>query len=287
MDNWDDLRFLAALARTGTMKLAAQMLGTNTATVSRRIDRLSERLGEPAFVKTPDGWKPSKAVEGLIQVAQSFDGQIQSALNGRNDAAVDAAPVQVRLGCIPFVLRNLLIPGMERHSDMLEGIGLLCTDRLMKDGLGDNDIVLQADRPAQGRVITRKVGALPLRFYIPKQPKDRTSWAGFSELFDDYPLQVQGHDHFGKPPRMRMDSIDGLKAVMLSLGIPGPLPDLMAADDPALEVMFPDREPYVAEFWLLYHESRRSDPVIRATADFVLRCFEDAAAITARPAAAE
>ena len=52
MNNWDDLRFLVALSKTGTMTAAAKSLGTNTATVSRRIERLSETLGMPAFIKT-------------------------------------------------------------------------------------------------------------------------------------------------------------------------------------------------------------------------------------------
>ncbi|GAA4228171.1 DNA-binding transcriptional LysR family regulator [Sagittula marina] len=283
MDNWDDLRFLAALARTGTMKLAAQKLGTNTATVSRRIDRLSERLGEPAFIKTPDGWKPSKAVEALIQVAQSFDGQIQSALHSR--AAPPEAPVQVKLGCTPFVLRNLLIPGMERHAGLLDGIGLLFADRLMKDGLGDNDIVVQAERPEQGRVITRKVGSLGFRYYRPREVKCDKNWVGFSDALDDNPLQRIGFDHFGRPPRMRVDSMDALKSVIKSMGIAGPLPDVIAAGDPELELLDSNAEPIVSEFWLLYHESRRSDPVIRATANFVLRCFEDEALAGRRLAA--
>lgn len=285
MDNWDDLRFLVALSRTGTMKLAAQMLGTNTATVSRRIDRLSETLGEPAFVKTPEGWKPSKAVEGLIQVASSFDGQIQTALNTRQ--AVDDAPVTVRLGCVPFIVRNLLIPGMERNGGMLDGIGLVFSDRVMKDGLGDNDIVVQFDRPAAGRVITRKIGALPMRLYRPRAPKCANSWVGFGEALDEFPAQQMGYTHFGRPPRMRVDSVDALRSVMASMGIAGPLPDLIGANDPALEVLDPAAPPFVAEFWLLFHESRRSDPVIRATVDFILRCFDDSAHAEAALKAAE
>ena len=81
MNNWDDLRFLVALSKTGTMTAAARSLGTNTATVSRRIERLSDTLGMPAFVKTSDGWRPSEAVSSLISLAQSFDGELQAALN--------------------------------------------------------------------------------------------------------------------------------------------------------------------------------------------------------------
>ena len=52
MQNWDDLKFCLALERYQTMTAAARALGTNTAaTVSRRIDRLTEEAGEPLFSK--------------------------------------------------------------------------------------------------------------------------------------------------------------------------------------------------------------------------------------------
>lgn len=111
MTNWDDLRFLVALSRTGTMTAAARMLGTNTATVSRRIERLSETLGMPAFVKTTEGWQPSEAVSPLIQLAQSFDGELRSALNNRAVGG-DSEPVSISLGSLPVITAAVLFPGL-------------------------------------------------------------------------------------------------------------------------------------------------------------------------------
>jgi len=51
MQNWDDLKFCLALERYQTMTAAARAVGTNTATVSRRIDRLTEEAGEPLFLQ--------------------------------------------------------------------------------------------------------------------------------------------------------------------------------------------------------------------------------------------
>ena len=47
MQNWDDPKFCLALEQYQTMTAAARALGTNTATVSRRIERLTEEAGEP------------------------------------------------------------------------------------------------------------------------------------------------------------------------------------------------------------------------------------------------
>ena len=46
MQNWHDSKFCLALERYQTMTAAARALGTNTATVSRRIERLTEEAGE-------------------------------------------------------------------------------------------------------------------------------------------------------------------------------------------------------------------------------------------------
>jgi DNA-binding transcriptional LysR family regulator len=285
MENWDDLRFLVALARTGTMKAAALMLGTNTATVSRRIDRLSETLGEAAFIKTPGGWQPSEAVKGLIQIAQTFDGQIQTALHSR--VGTDAAPVPLRLGSVPFIARNILIPGMNRYGDLLDGIELHLTDRVFKDGLGDHDIVIQTNRPAEGRVVTRRVGRLPVRLYRPAGVPEPKNWAGYSAQMDDMPFQKFGFDAFGKPPKIRVSSADAIISVAKAAGLAAPLPDLVGMNDPELGAYDPETPPHVIEVWMFYHETRRDDPVIRNTVDFVLGCFEDIETTRTERAAAE
>ena len=60
MQHWDDLRFCLALYRHGTMSAAAMALGTNIATVSRRIDRLTQAMGETLFLKQDRAWVPTQ-----------------------------------------------------------------------------------------------------------------------------------------------------------------------------------------------------------------------------------
>jgi len=56
MQNWDDLKFCLALERYTTMTAAAKALGTNVATVSRRIERMTEQAGQPLFVRDQTQW---------------------------------------------------------------------------------------------------------------------------------------------------------------------------------------------------------------------------------------
>ena len=196
MDNWDDLRFLVALSRTGTMTAAAKMLGTNTATVSRRIERLSETLGEPAFVKTAHGWKPSTSVARLIDLAQTFDGELQTALNSR-EPSEGSQQVPVNIGCPPFVTSQVLIPNMSTETETLSGIGLTFNDRLLREGLGEHDIVVQLGTPDSGRVVTRKAGSILFNMFTKRGSSAETNrWIGLSEMFDQAPVMTMGRDMF-------------------------------------------------------------------------------------------
>ncbi|MFZ5961763.1 LysR family transcriptional regulator [Thalassococcus sp. BH17M4-6] len=275
MNNWDDLRFLVAVSKAGTMSGAARSLGTNTATVSRRMERLSESLGTQAFIKTADGWRPSDAVAQLIQLAQTFDGEIQSALNNQTGSP-SAEPVKIDIACPPVITAEVLVPGMRRHSDMLDGISLSFSDRVTTGGLGDHDVVIQYGAPETGRVITRRVGDLSFRLFEFTENADTSgNWAGLNEEHDETELIQFGFENYGRPPSMRLNSIMALLHLMKVSRLPGPLPDITATREGGLRPVSPNKRPFVADFWMFYHESRRTDPKVRATADFIMKCFAE------------
>jgi DNA-binding transcriptional LysR family regulator len=55
-ENWDDLRYVLAVAETGTVSAAARQLGVNHATVLRRIAAFEERHGAPVFQRSGQGY---------------------------------------------------------------------------------------------------------------------------------------------------------------------------------------------------------------------------------------
>ena len=79
MQNWDDLKFCLALERYQTMTAAARALGTNTATVSRRIDRLTEEAGEPLILRDHTHWRATDMGRELAQIALRIEDRISRA----------------------------------------------------------------------------------------------------------------------------------------------------------------------------------------------------------------
>ncbi|MBL4768619.1 MAG: LysR family transcriptional regulator [Rhodobacteraceae bacterium] len=56
-DNWDDLRFVLAVAETGSVSAAARQLGVNHATVLRRVAGFETRLNTALFDRNAKGYR--------------------------------------------------------------------------------------------------------------------------------------------------------------------------------------------------------------------------------------
>src|SRR5690349_18049516 len=64
--NWDDLRFVLALAKAGSLLKAAKELEVDHTTVARRIESVEGALGVRLFTRTTTGYVPTSEAEGLL-----------------------------------------------------------------------------------------------------------------------------------------------------------------------------------------------------------------------------
>lgn len=278
MDNWDDLRFLVAVAKSGSMTAAARLLGTNVATVSRRIDRLTQQLGTAPFVRTPEGWRPSAQVAGLIEVAAAFEGRLATEVNSSQFPSADRARVTVRLGAPPFVSAHVLFPALIGTEGRLANVALEFSDRVVGEGLGEFDVIVRFGPPEAGRLRTKRVGSLRYQLWRRQDVTPAAAWVGLADVYDDSEPMRRGRARFGGDPVMRVANFDALAQVMLRTGLPGPLPELVAQKHEELRLMDgpEDGAPWTADFWVAYHESRKGDPAIEATVGWIEFAFSRA-----------
>ena len=68
--NWDDLRFVLAVADTGSVNAAAKALGVNHATVLRRIASFEEASGGPVFERSASGYRLRPDRAPVIEAAR-------------------------------------------------------------------------------------------------------------------------------------------------------------------------------------------------------------------------
>ena len=107
MQNWDDLKYCLALDEFRTMTAAAKALGTNTATVSRRLERLTEEAGQPLFIRQNSRWSATNLGRELSAVARRVEEQLQAAeLNASTSQDNHKLPITAP----QFIIEACLLP---------------------------------------------------------------------------------------------------------------------------------------------------------------------------------
>lgn len=76
--NWDDLRIVLAIARTGSLTQAARVLEIDHTTAGRRLTRLEARLGTILFLRSKTGFRPTEAGEAAIAQARAVQRRVEA-----------------------------------------------------------------------------------------------------------------------------------------------------------------------------------------------------------------
>ena len=76
--NWDDLRFVLAVADTGSVSQAARQLGVNHATVLRRVSDFETRHSTTIFEKTTRGYRVLADKRDVIKAARQAESAISA-----------------------------------------------------------------------------------------------------------------------------------------------------------------------------------------------------------------
>src|SRR3546814_3325358 len=71
--DWNDLRYVRALARHGSLSAAARSLKVNHATVARRVAALEAVLGTPLFDRHARGYRATPAAQPVIAAAEQVE----------------------------------------------------------------------------------------------------------------------------------------------------------------------------------------------------------------------
>ena len=77
--DWDDLRIFLAVLRGGSIIAAARYIGLDHSTVTRRITKLEERIGQQLLHRSPAGVAPTEAGSLLAQHTERIADEIAAA----------------------------------------------------------------------------------------------------------------------------------------------------------------------------------------------------------------
>lgn len=267
LDNWDDLKFVLAMKRHGTMSAAARYLATNVATVSRRIDRMSQELGLPLFEKRGAGFVPTEAAERLARLAEDLDQRLRAEVGNLHSAPTDRT-VAIELAAPPSVHRRFILPRTGELAETLPHVLLTLTDKVFAQGLGEADIQVRLGRPEGGRLKARKFRDFSLRVYHGAGHAMGGGWIGLSHRYPDADMLRDVHPGADPLPRYRVEEMPMALDMVLATGLPAMLPDFIVRPEHGLVVADLPGNDVPCELWITYHETRHGDSTLRAVVDW-------------------
>jgi DNA-binding transcriptional LysR family regulator len=280
--DWDDLRLLLAVARSGSFLAAARGLGVATSTVSRRLTRLERAAGARLLERGATGVRATEAGRRLVETAEDIELRLQAQLRDLPSAtrplegvirvtAGDGFAEPLHQAIAAFVARH---PGVD-FEVVIEARALDLARR-------EADLAIRTGRGPERSLVYRSVGRLPYglfaaRAYLERagSPRDlrelaRHAFVGFAEPLHRLPAMRWLRQHGATRFVLRATGFQSVLAgARAGLGIAA-LPEVTAT---GLERVLPRARIEPLPVYLVLHPETRRLPHVRAFADAVIAQF--------------
>ncbi len=271
--DWNDLRYLLALHRAGSLVQAARLLGVNETTVARRLRGLETALGLRLVGRDATrGLLAGETARRLIALAETVERGHAAFAEAAGQATGEISGT-VRITAVPVVVNRILIPHL---ASLQAKHPFLCIDLLPETRNADltrreADLALRLARPATGglEVKARRIGTLRYAAYGPAAGGGET-WILYDEARAHLPQARWLKTVAATASRLRVsDTETALEAVAAGLG-QTLLPRLVADQDPRLGERTGDLPPAPDRpVWLLSAEETPDRPAMAAVKDWL------------------
>jgi len=281
LTNWDDYRFFSSLVQNGSVRAAADHLGVNPSTVTRRLDTLESRLGRKLFIRGHAGLQltvDGEALHTRLEPLTSRLGDLDAQLAGSEDEP--SGTVRITL---PDVMAVTLLVELAPYLQANPRVRLefIPGYRQMDLARGEADVAIQVtDHPPENLVGRQlgysRLGVYGSRRYLaehdPVRAPEMATWIdsaveserapGFKDRY--FPKVRQG---------VRCNSVLLQQAaVAADMGITL-LPCALGDTDERL-ARVGDLEPLEAQpIWLLFHPDLRGVARIRSVSEHIQAAF--------------
>lgn len=285
--NWNDLRFLLALKRYGSIGRAARFLGVNATTVTRRLHSLEEQYKTPLLDRARD---KSFVLTAVGQTVCHYAELVE-----QNMAALDAELAQsrsevsglVRISAVPMIINRVLTPQLGHLLGAHPELRVHFYPDLENLNLRDTgiDMAIRLARPQSGghEIVAKRLGALDHGIYvaahIPPRQVEIMDWVGYRDGLEYLPsfkwMRENAPALGGKIAQIGAGDAEGaLEATAAGLG-KSALPNFLCEHDPRLRRLDPPlATPDVTrEIWMLSHRTSTESPRIAAVREWLQGVF--------------
>ncbi|MEM9140900.1 MAG: LysR family transcriptional regulator, partial [Pseudomonadota bacterium] len=189
--DWNDLRYLLALHRTGTLADAAQRTGVAETTVARRLKRLEQALGIPLFVKADQGrYRLTDPASAVLDHAEAMEAA-HDALRERLGQISDTPGGPVRISSVPVLINRILAPAAADLDGLI--VELIPEPRAVDLTKREADLALRFARPDAGGLSVKAQRIATLAFgvfaaaMIPEPGRGSLPWITYADSHGSLP----------------------------------------------------------------------------------------------------
>ncbi len=175
--DWDDLRFVLALRRAGSLGAAARLMKCEQSTASRRLSSLEAALGAQLVARTPEGVVLNDTGLLVATVAEGCDAKIEELTRriGGEDRRPEGIVRLATTESMAMFLMAGLVPLRQEHPKIHVQlvVGSAALDLIRREA----DLAVRLFREKRPELVTRKIGHLGWSLYASRAYVERTGIA--------------------------------------------------------------------------------------------------------------
>ncbi|MGL4634394.1 MAG: LysR family transcriptional regulator [Beijerinckiaceae bacterium] len=281
--SWDEFRLVKAIAETGSLAGAGDVLALNHSTVFRRLNALETDLGSRLFERSRTGYVPTPAGEEMVTIAARMFEEITDF--ERRVAGRDVKPSgELRVTTNDSLVAHLTTPLFGAFCRQFPEIKLdvVIENRALNLSRRDADVAIRATAEPPETLVGRRIASIAWSVYGAKgtsiQPTDDPSdlseqpWIGFGDAISTIgPARWMARAVAPSKIVYRLNTVLGLsQAVEAGLGI-GFVPCFIGDKAPGLVRLLRSPMVFDSSLWMLTHPDLKNSARVRAFVDFMGR----------------
>lgn len=276
--DWNDLRYLLAVARSGSAASAARSLNVSHATVLRRLQALEQAVGAPLFHRLPTGYTPTEAGRRFVEVGESFESALtgtQREIDGQTHELIGTIRFTTTDSMAYCLMPEILAGFRERYPGIT--VELLATNARLDLDKREADVSLRPTQTPPPSLVGRHVGKIGIGLYAAPSYLERLAAPGQDTLEYLMPVGALAQTplgqwllsrHGGKGIAAGADSYPVL-CRLAEAGFGATVLPHFVARQSALVLLEPQPPDMSANLWLLTHPHLRHTGRIRAFMEYV------------------
>ena len=267
--NWDDIKFVKALAAARTLEAAGTDMHVAPSTVFRRLNRIEKELGLNLFTRDRRGYHLTTAGEEMARLAEDMD--LRVAETARKLARHDLSPS----GMVRLTTTDTLAPLVIDHLPELQAshpeirLELVVNSNRLSLGRREADIALRPSNNPPETLVGRNLGQIRYGVWARADLTEDAPWIGYDSDGSLIPAAGWVQDQKPEIITLTCNNLTAMtEAARQGMGRAA-IPDFMAARAGGMVRQQPLPADRWTSLWLLTHADLKTLPRISAVMNWL------------------